>query len=428
MRTEKNEFDSQIGKILSDAREEVPGRLWEGVCARMDAKASRGAWVFTARRIGYGLLAAAAAVALLLTIPGLLDSGNNADTYTKDYSLAEATTSEPAVIFSEDVAEAASESSDADTPVVHAGGAQPEPEAVQPSPVVASVAPVVATEAPATLLAEAKPAEKVVVEQDVLSEVSEPVAEAVAASEPVATQEPVAGKDEADDESAEDEHHFGKKIGITIGGNRQNNGISSTGAPTVASGGIRRAAVSLPKESSVSETDQSTYMMPLTFGLGVHIPISNVIGVSTGLSYTFLHRNFGGTYTRVADGEVSRIESDDIDHNIHYLGVPLGLYFTIYGNENKVRLYGFTSGMIERAISNKYVIHTPGKAYTLTKKLDGFQFSVAAGFGLEYRISNHFGIYLDPSIRYYFDCDQPKSIRTQQPWMMGLELGVRFNL
>ena len=194
---------------------------------------------------------------------------------------------------------------------------------------------------------------------------------------------------------------------------------------------MRRAAAAIaaaPTESSVKETDICTYMMPLTFGLGVHIPISNVVGVSTGISYTFLHRNFGGTYTRVTDEEVLKIESDDIDNNIHYIGVPLGLYFTIFGTESKVRLYGFASGMLERAISNKYVIHTPGKAYTLTKKLDGLQFSVAAGFGLEYRISNHFGLYLDPSIRYYFDCDQPTSIRTQQPWMMGLELGVRFNL
>ena len=105
MRTEKNEFDAQVGKILSDAREEVPGRLWEGVCARMDAKASRAGWLVTTRRISYGLLAAAAAVALLLTIPGLLDTeNNNTDTYSKDYSLAEAVSSGQDLTPAEEVA------------------------------------------------------------------------------------------------------------------------------------------------------------------------------------------------------------------------------------------------------------------------------------------------------------------------------------
>ena len=421
MRTEKNEFDTQIGKILSDAREEVPGRLWEGVCARMDAKASPAGWVVTARRFGYGLLAAAAAVALFFTVSGLLNTeNNNADTYSKNYSLAEVTAPEQGVEPAEEVTTEAPSVQEESKVVVHAGAAQPRNEAAQPSPV--SVA-----EAPAELIASTLPAEEIPSEEEEV--VEEVVIAEVAAVEdlPVAPETPSSSEVEydADEDSP---HRFGKKIGITIGGNRQNNGISST-SPAITP--MRRAAAasaSVPTESSVKETDISTYMMPLTFGLGVHIPISNIIGVTTGLSYTFLHRNFGGAYTRVSGGEVSRIESDDIDHNLHYLGVPVGLYFTIFGTENKVRLYGFASGMIERAISNKYVIHTPGKAYTITKKLDGFQFSVAGGFGLEYRISNHFGIYLDPSIRYYFDCDQPKNIRTQQPWMMGLELGLRFNL
>ena len=422
MRTEKNEFDTQIGKILSDAREEVPGRLWEGVCARMDAKATSAGWALSARRIGYGLMAAAAAVALFFTVSGLLNTeNNNTDTYSKNYSLAEVTDPEQGLTPAEEVTRGTPSVQDAGTVVVRAGGAQPRHEAAHPSPVVTKkdsaaedatseeAGAVSLTEAPSTLLAEAEPVEEVAPVEE------EPVVASASSQEEM----------EAEEDSP---RRFGKRIGITIGGNRQNNGISST-SPFITP--MRRPAaanVAIPTESSVKETDICTYMMPLTFGLGVHIPISNIIGVTTGLSYTFLHRNFGGVYTRVSEGEVSRIESDDIDHNLHYLGIPVGLYFTIYGTENKVRLYGFTSGMIERAISNKYVVHTPGKAYTITKKLDGFQFSVAAGFGLEYRISNYFGIYLDPSIRYYFDCDQPKNIRTQQPWMMGLELGVRFNL
>ena len=58
----------------------------------------------------------------------------------------------------------------------------------------------------------------------------------------------------------------------------------------------------------------------------------------------------------------------------------------------------------------------------------GVQLSANFGFGAEFMLGEHLGLYLDPSLRYYFDCDQPKSIRTEQPLMLGFELGFRFRL
>ena len=59
----------------------------------------------------------------------------------------------------------------------------------------------------------------------------------------------------------------------------------------------------------------------------------------------------------------------------------------------------------------------------------GMQFSANAGLGMEFIIADTFGIYIDPSLRYYFpDSRQPRSIRTDQPLMLGLELGFRIRL
>ena len=58
----------------------------------------------------------------------------------------------------------------------------------------------------------------------------------------------------------------------------------------------------------------------------------------------------------------------------------------------------------------------------------GVQLSANAGIGVEFLLGKHVGIYLDPSLRYYFSCRQPQSIRTAQPLMLGFEAGVRFNL
>ena len=62
------------------------------------------------------------------------------------------------------------------------------------------------------------------------------------------------------------------------------------------------------------------------------------------------------------------------------------------------------------------------------EKVNGAQLSANVGMGVEFLLGKYVGIYLDPSLRYYFDCNQPKNIRTAQPLMLGFEAGVRFNL
>jgi hypothetical protein len=62
------------------------------------------------------------------------------------------------------------------------------------------------------------------------------------------------------------------------------------------------------------------------------------------------------------------------------------------------------------------------------EKADGVQMSAAIGLGAEFGLTQYLGLYIDPSLRYYFDCDQPKSIRTAQPLMFSVEAGLRFRL
>ena len=48
---------------------------------------------------------------------------------------------------------------------------------------------------------------------------------------------------------------------------------------------------------------------------------------------------------------------------------------------------------------------------------------------MEFIIADTFGIFIDPSLRYYFPNEsQPQSIRTAQPLMFGLEMGLRIHL
>ena len=83
---------------------------------------------------------------------------------------------------------------------------------------------------------------------------------------------------------------------------------------------------------------------------------------------------------------------------------------------------------VEYLVNNHYLVHTDGNDIRLDKHGKGVQPSIGAGVGVELRLAPNFGLFFDPSIRYYFDTKQPRSIRTIQPLRMDLEAGVRFTL
>ena len=62
------------------------------------------------------------------------------------------------------------------------------------------------------------------------------------------------------------------------------------------------------------------------------------------------------------------------------------------------------------------------------EKVKGIQLSSNLGLGVEFMLGKHLGLYIDPSLRYYFNCGQPKSIRTAQPLTAGFEMGFRARL
>ena len=91
-----------------------------------------------------------------------------------------------------------------------------------------------------------------------------------------------------------------------------------------------------------------------------------------------------------------------------------------------MNFYAYAGGAVDRCISDKYdVLNTE---FTHQNSVKGVQLSANIGLGVEFMLGRHLGLYLDPSLRYYFDCRQPKSIRTVQPLMLGLEMGLRLRL
>ena len=56
-----------------------------------------------------------------------------------------------------------------------------------------------------------------------------------------------------------------------------------------------------------------------------------------------------------------------------------------------------------------------------------FQFSTMIGMGLQYDFTPHLGIYIEPSLQYFFDNGSDlETYRTEHPLQLVLPLGIRY--
>lgn len=184
-----------------------------------------------------------------------------------------------------------------------------------------------------------------------------------------------------------------------------------------------------PKTGITETSTNTTYGIPVSFGAGVKVDLTKRWSLGAGLNYTLLNRKFYGNYTKATpEGEVEFSKSSDIRNTQHYVGIPLNVYFNIVDNRH-INFYAYSGGAVEKCIADRYeVLNAAGGRLTHTEKVKGVQLSANIGIGAEFMIGQHIGIYVDPSLRYYFANGQPKSIRTAQPLMLGFEMGIRARL
>lgn len=183
----------------------------------------------------------------------------------------------------------------------------------------------------------------------------------------------------------------------------------------------------LPDHSYFSEKGESNYSIPLTVGLNFTYDLLSHLSIGVGINYTRLSRHFSGTYYQLQNDGTFDIGTDyDKVYNIQqFLGIPVTVYFHILRTKH-INLYVHAGGMVEKCLANTWT--ADNRAINYNEPVKGVQWSAGAGVGVDFMLASFVSLYLDPDIKYYFAHNQPKSIRTRQPWMLGFELGVRFHL
>ena len=397
---EKNDIDFR--SILEGAEEEVPASVWEGVSAGLD-KAARGKVVaLWFRRAGICAAAAAAVAAVLLVLP----KDNGAD-------IVPGADSSDMIAVVENV------------PAIPADTA----ETIAPEMVyMAKAEPAKVKSVVQTIPTEVESPEHMVSEERFPADQETPEC---TADEHATQQEKVVEKTgqevtaEWKDEWADIEETIRKRnVAFVLSGLTGTNAAQNEAGKNI----FKRPDPSPgPAVTGVKQTStNSAYDIPLSFGAGVRIGLSPKWSIGAGVNYSMLSRKFSGTYTKVnAAGVIENSTASDIRNTQHYIGIPVNAYYDIVDSRN-VNFYAYAGGAVEKCISDKYSVLNTSIVHK--EKVSGFQWSANVGIGVGFKLGEHLGLYIDPSLRYYFDCGQPHNIRSAQPLMLGFEVGLRADL
>ena len=222
----------------------------------------------------------------------------------------------------------------------------------------------------------------------------------------------------------EEDKRSGRKVrtSLVISGNAASNSNSEKAGRNgiMAPGTITKTGFTEDGEGN------SRFGIPVSVGAGVRFSFTPKWSMSIGMNYTYLSRSFDGTFNNADDQTRTRYQ--DIRNSQHYIGIPVNVYYSIL-TKDFIDLYVYAGGAVDCNISNKYTASNSAGRLDFSDRTGALQLSANAGIGVEFLITDHFGLYIDPSLRYYFrNSKAPKSIRTVQPLMLGFEAGLRFRL
>ena len=176
--------------------------------------------------------------------------------------------------------------------------------------------------------------------------------------------------------------------------------------------GVKSAATIL----APADFSSRKFHAPLSFGLRAGKQLSEKVSIESGLVYTYL---------------LTDLESPNYAAtlNLHYLGIPLNAKVNVC-TSRQWSVYASGGAMLEKGLQSVYVQTQKNGNQTIitsaSTDIDGFQWSVNAAVGVAYNFAGAFDFYFEPGFAYFFDNDQPLSIRSDRQFAPGVEAGIRF--
>lgn len=182
------------------------------------------------------------------------------------------------------------------------------------------------------------------------------------------------------------------------------------------------ALVSNKPTEQEPKLDNAKHHQPLKIGFTARLRLTDRLGVETGLFYSYLSSDFsssdvlGGTKTQ---------------QKLHYAGIPLKLSYSMWRTD-LLEVYAGAGGAVEFCVNgNAHTDWIYANEVVKSENRDARekrpQFSVNASAGVQYNISDLFGVYAEPGVSYYIDNgSQTKNFYKDKQWNFNLNVGLRL--
>ena len=198
-----------------------------------------------------------------------------------------------------------------------------------------------------------------------------------------------------------------------------------TGGAIVAGGGLLAALATQLAKADVSglvpgiqvtddinntnalETPHS-HRMPFVVGLSVKFPVTEKIGLTTGLEYSLYSSSFW-----YPTGEKTQL--------VHYLGIPVRLDWT-FVSSRRVDAYLGAGIKGDLCVGATLDGHSIGK--------DGPAFRLLGAGGIQFNATRNLGLFVEPEVSWTLPSDRRmlSTYSSEHPWMFTVATGVRINL
>jgi hypothetical protein len=194
-------------------------------------------------------------------------------------------------------------------------------------------------------------------------------------------------------------------------------------ASLMRSGEVDPNAWEKPGNLDMPVVEKPNYHFPLNLSLSVSLPLSSRLELQTGLSYSYL--------SATTEGETN-LYNFTLFQELHYLGVPLRIAYRMIDSD-RFGMYASLGGSVEKGLVGKQkntVVTADNRrdVWTGQQSVHGIQPIASAQLGFDYALNPKLQLYLEPGVVYYFDTDQPLSIRTKTPLFFNLGLGLRYRI
>ena len=170
--------------------------------------------------------------------------------------------------------------------------------------------------------------------------------------------------------------------------------------------------------TTIEQISDTEYALPFAIGTQIRVELNKYLSLGIGVNYSILKSSYEGLINK---------KIHDVKQTLHYIGIPVNLYAN-FVKANRVNCYVNVGASLDKGLQavTKVTSYDSSKRYT--NSIKGIEYSLSGGIGVEYKLTNLIGLYLEPNLVYYINSEVANSIRTAQPLQFKTELGLRFNL